>query len=287
MAIYITNALYLSAIAMGGDPNLPLIGWQSVISQANISAAELPDAGYPISNIWSADTYTKWRSTNSGGSPTNLTILFYNPDLLAVDYIGIAGHNLGTIGAPFVFQYYDGAAWQDCGDGPRIADNDAPILDFFDGITALYFKLVITVAAGDTAQISHAKVGKVLKLSRPRYVGEIPGGMGKIVEKIGSKSYAGQHLGSVLISQGDKFNITQENIKPEFIRSQAMQDFFAHAYLLQKKSAGPVETFFYAWRPGEYPLEVQYCGETTKFDQPSNQRSNGMMQWSMSGDAFQ
>lgn len=285
MAIYITNALYLSAIAMGGDPNLPLIGWQSIASQANIAAGG-SDAGYPISNVWSGDTYTRWRHTNSGGSPAGVAIIFYNPELLAVDYIGMARHNLGSAGISFNCRYFDGT-WHDCGAGPRIPGDDTPIMDHFDGRTAIYFSIEFMIPAGAFVEVAHAKVGKVLKLSRPRYVGEIPGGMGKTVEKIGSKSYAGQHLGSVLISQGDKFNITQENVKPEFIRSQSMQDFFAHSYLLQKKSAGPVETFFFAWRPGEYPLEVQYCGEITKFDQPSNQRSNGMMQWSMSGDAFQ
>jgi len=83
-----------------------------------------------------------------------------------------------------------------------------------------------------------------------------------------------------------EFNITQENNTPEFVRSTGLQNFFKHAHRLIKLSEGPTETFFYSWRPSEYPNEIQYCGETTSFDPPTNARSNGMMNWSMKGDAF-
>jgi len=283
MAIYISNAIYLDIV---GTNNNPLIGWNSCFPSSGVSSPDTA-AGFSAAAVWSADTYSYWQSDAAGSLVPEL--VFENQSLMPVDYMAFAGHNLYEAGASFACYYSnDGTTWISCdGVGARSVLSDVPVMIFFDAISAPYFKIVFTLSSvGDYARIAHVKIGSILVLQRPRYVGDTPGGMDIKVEKIGSKSYAGQHLGSVLISQGDTFNITQENNTPEFVRSTGLQNFFKHAHRLIKLSEGPTETFFYSWRPSEYPNEIQYCGETTSFDPPTNARSNGMMNWSMKGDAF-
>lgn len=287
MAIYISNSIYLLT---GGLSNNSVIGWNSCFVNSGVSSPNTAD-GFSASAVWSADTYSYWQSEPAGFfAPSFLPeLVFENQALTPVDYIAFAGHNLYEMDTSFAcFYSSDGVTWTTCdGVGTRNVSSDAPVMIFFDAISAPYFKIVFTLAnLGDYARVAHVKIGSALALQRPRYVGDVPGGMDIKVEKIGSKSYAGQHLGSVLISQGDSFNLTQENNTPEFVRSTNMQNFFKHAHQLIKLSDGPVETFFYAWRPSDYPNEIQYCGETTSFEPPTNARSNGMMNWAMKGDAF-
>jgi len=294
MAIFISNMLYLAAIGGGGGGggatyivrNKPLIGWQSLYDVGDVTASEFVD-GFPASAVWSGDTYTRWKSPASGLTSFERSLTFFKSGSGSVDYVGIAGHNLGDNEISYqLFSSTDGVSWTDETPARVPVDNSA-IIEHFDSVVGPYFKLVFVVPAEtEGVTVAHVKIGRILQLERPRYVGDIPAGMDTQVEKIASKSYSGQHLGSVLISQGNKFSITQENNTPGFIRAPALQNFFRHAHLLQKLSNGPTETFFFAWRPDDLPLEVQYCGETTSFNAPTNQRANGLMQWSMSGDAY-
>lgn len=291
MAIFITNMLYLAAIAPAPYVvrNRPLIGWSSFYNVDDVSSGDTAGSYSPAS-IWSGDTYTKWVSTPAGAPgayPNTKYIDFNNPSDAEIDYVGIAGHNLGSAGISYSLLGYDGSAWIPI-TPTRTPDDNAAITEHFDPVTYGTYRLALNQPDGAPgAAIAHVKLGNILQLQRPRYVGDVPGGMDIQVEKIASKSYSGQHLGSVLVSQGNKFSITQENNTAAFCRSSSLQYFFKHARQLQKLSNGPVETFFFAWRPDDYPLEIQYCGETTSFSPPTNQRNNGMMQWSMSGNAYE
>jgi hypothetical protein len=289
MPIYISNDLYLGAIEAGGVPNRPLIGWHSVFNSSGVSTdfSSDPDQ-FPVQAVWSADTYTGYTTSSITTPAPGGEIVFSNAEGGAVDYMGIYGHNMGSAGGiSYKIQWSnDGSSWTDI-TAAKVPANDYPIMEYFNSVTANFFRLLFTVnLVPDSVSITHVKLGRILQLERPRYVGDIPGGLDLKVEKIGSKSYSGQHLGSVLVSEGDSFNITQENNSSTFCRSSDLQRFFRHAIQLEKLSNGPVESFFYAWRPDEYPGEVQYCGQTMSFNPPTNQRSNGMMQWSMQGDAF-
>lgn len=297
MAIFISNALYIQNYVYPYVPipyivrNKQLIGWTSYYPVNQVSSADTA-AGYSAASVWSADTYTRWKSLPAGGAATERVLRFNIPAGSApVDYIGIAGHNFSDIGAAYqLFSSVDNVNWEPVHDARTPADNKA-IIEFFDAVSVPQYELRITIPTGQSgASIAHIKLGGITQLQRPSWQGVVPAGMDKRVEKIGSKSYSGQHLGSVLVSRGSSFSIEQKNNTVDFVRSKNLQDFFKHARDLIKLSAGPTETFFYAWRPDDHPDEVQYCGATMKFDPPSNTTgttSGGLMQWSMSGDAFE
>jgi len=284
MPVFISNNLYLAGDG-SAVRNRPIILWESLLYPAGYVVSTF-EAGYPGAALWSGDTYTRWKSEPAVGAETE-TLRLVKSGSNPVDCIGISGHNLFKAGINYrIFTSADNVTFTPL-TPVRVPVNNRAILEYFDATTNFIFKIEFYVPTLMQVSIAHVKLGEALVLQRPRYVGETPSIIQKTVEKISSKSFSGQHLGSILISQGDKFSISQDNNTALFVRSQKVQDFFAHAHLLQKKSIGCVETFFYAWRPADYPLEVQYCGETKEFTAPSNTRNNGMVQWSMSGDAFE
>lgn len=74
------------------DPDLPFIGWHSVLTPAGI-AADFELEEDPASDLANPDTSLVWRS----GSTEPQTITFDLPPVM-VDYLGIARHNLGSGG---------------------------------------------------------------------------------------------------------------------------------------------------------------------------------------------
>ena len=292
MPIFISNSLYISPVdGDGGNVvrNRPLIGWSSYYSRASANSVDSED-GYNPTAVWSPDTYSKWRSSDNGAIDLAKTLNFELITVSPVDYVGIAGHDIGGRGIPYAIQSSpNNLDWTIVVNYKTVPTN-APIIEYFNPVTARYWRIIFAVPAFTAGvYVAHVKIGKILQLERPTWGGVVPGGMDIKTEKIGSKSYSGQHLGSVLISEGQAFSIEQKNNTAAFIRSEDMQRFFKHANQLQKLSDGPTETFFYAWRPTTHPTEVQYCGKTNNFSPPSNQQgtpSGGLMGWSMSGDAF-
>lgn len=285
MAIYISNNLYVTP--SDSIINRPLIGWHSVFLPANVTSS----GGINESSVWSPDTYTYWESDIF--DPTSFThSLTIATAGASVDYIGVVGHNLGRLGATYSVDGSDnGTTWTNFVTARIMATND-PFLDYFNTKTYAFYLLNFSVPPGapvTPVTIAHVKIGRILMLERPVWQGETPGGMDVRVDKIGSKSYSGKHLGSSLVSQGEGFSITQKNNTVSFVRSAALQNFFKHSHRLEKLANGPTESFFYAWRPTTHSTEIQYCGVVSDFSAPSNQQGTsegGLMQWSMSGDAF-
>jgi len=290
MPIFISNSFYLSELETA-ITNRPLIGWHSVYENTGVYNDETLDiVGENPINVWASDTYTRWSAENDGVSADEVGLIFVVAE--SVNYYGIAGHNLGTIGAYYAWQHLDEPAgeWENITDY-RIVANDNAIIDYVDDALPpdSAVRLLISVPAGKTARIAHIKIGNIFQLARPVWSGVTPGGMDERTEKISSKSYSGNYLGTILVSQGSGFSIEQKNNTASFVRGNGLQNFFKHSNLLQKLAAGPVETFFYAWRPDTHPLEVQYCCRVGDFSPPKNDTgtiTGGLMSWSMSGDAY-
>jgi hypothetical protein len=285
MAIYISNNLYISPA--DDIENRPLVGWHSVFLPNAVTAS----SGINASAVWSPDTYSYWESDVF--DPTSVThTLTINVAGAPADYIGVVGHNFGTLGATYSADgSNDGSTWTNVVTD-RIMATDDPFVDFFDTENYVMYRLSIEVPGGAPVTpviIAHVKIGQMLTLERPVWQGEIPGGMDVKIDKIASKSHSGKHLGSVIVSRGETYSISQKNNTVSFVRASALQNFFKHSHRLEKIANGPAETFFYIWRPTTHPTEVQYCGAVTDFSPPSNQQGTsegGLMQWSMSGDAF-
>ena len=282
MSIYISNDLYLQDI-QANIPNRPLVGYRSVLRPSDISPSpENPDS--PGSNTWSPDTYTSWQSLTDPDFPLDQEVDLINAGADPIDYIAIAGHNFGTSGVTYSIESAsDGINFDTVVVAPKIVGSDASIIEYFDESQHAKFRIVFLIPAAKFVKISHIKMGKILQLERPRYVNETPAGMDVQTEMIRSKSDSGQIVSSVLTSSHLRYNISQNHNLPAKIRAEII-DLLRHCQLLEPTAGnGPRGTFFYAWRPDTYPAEVMYCDTPSSVTNPSNQLSNGMMEFSLSG----
>lgn len=286
--IYISNALYLAEVSASNFVNKPLIGWKSNLRLEDFSSSDGPDAGI----MWSPDTYSYWASDPvTSGSPIEFVINLYNNNAETVNYIGIAGHNFYKNASPsnftFLLEYsFDNVTFTDAFPESATISN-AALMIYFDDVAATYFRLTIKSLAGTdvSAQIAHLRLGKILRLQRKIYVGVSPFGLNKKVEKTISVSDNGKYLGGVTKSTVNLYTLPQMDNTPDFVR-QEINDFLDHTDLLSPSwNNGPTGTFFAAWRPDEYPAEILYCHPAITINRPTNQRSNGMMQWTISGEA--
>jgi hypothetical protein len=270
--------------------NLPLVCWHSDLTPLSFSSSD-GASGYSPRAMWSGDTYSFFKTTGyspiGGGHLKNIVLGAYGSD---ANYIGIAGHNFGTEQITVRVLARTSGGWQIIVPDFMPVDDKA-ILKTFNNIFGLIefrIELVLPVTCLG-AKIAHVRMSKATTLERPVWVGETPAGMDVTISKIGSKSFSGKYLGSVITSRGNKFKIEQKNNTVNFVRSPELQRFFRHSYGCEQLSAAPPESFFYAWRPDTHPNEVLYCGATLSFDAPTNTQgttSGGYMSWSMSGDAY-
>jgi len=256
----------------------------------DISDFSTSDGGTPGA-AWSPDTYTYWESDPAGGGAEFEFILdLHNTTLADVDYIAIQGHNFFVNGsaAPYSFQLFystDNVSFSPCF-AEIEAENSGAIAVCFETRDEEYFRLIITSqpCSETTAIIAHLRIGEFLKLQRKIYVGVMPFTLSKTVEKTVTISENGKYLGAHVKSVVNNYKFEQIDNTPGFVRLE-INDFLDHVDLITPDyNLGPGGTFFCAWRPLEYPDEILYC-HPGKMERPSNQRSNGMMQWKISGEA--
>lgn len=257
--IYMTPAVALATTPT--DVNNPWIGYQSVIAFDNITADEEAD-GFPVTNLSNTSTAERWK----GETTTPQGIVVHVGGSQEVDYIGLAKHNLGSTGATLKLQSsLDGVTWED------VTEEIAPATDFavmyrFEGITSNYFRLYITPGTA-APELAVFYLGLLLVGERRIYVGHTPLTLGRNQIVTTGRSDNGAFLGRIKRREFLQSSVSFSHLTPDWYRTKF--DPFAEA--------SAERPFFWAWRPGGYPLEVGYAwvqGGIT----PSNQLANGMMQ---------
>ena len=294
MSLYLSNALYLGTTR--NDPSgfmrgAPLVGYQSFIRPQDLSS---PNTGGSMAAAWSPDTYTFWRSVgyNSAGD-ISISLVMANPSASVINYVGIAGHNFfqNDRGIPVAFtieQSSNGATWTEVYP-PTIPTSGNAIFVVFDDIQPQYLRVRLLSPPAPTGpqvtmRVAHIRAGQVTRLQRRVYVGMRPFTLDKRATKVMSVSDGGKYLGSVVQSVVNAYELNQPDNNPAFVRT-VVDPFLDHCDLIRTQGNGPMGTFFCAWRPLEYPNEVLYCHPPERIQRPTNQRPNGMMEWSISGEA--
>jgi hypothetical protein len=261
--IYQTPAVALATLPDAA--NAGWIGWRNVLTVANVAADQEAD-GFPAVNLANPSTAEKWKGTSTAAQG----VIIHEGGMTECDYFALAKHNLGSSGATFKLQSSpDAVTWTDVTEETAPADDKA-VMYRFAAETAAFWRLYITPGT-EAPQIAVMYLGKLLILQRKIYVGHTPLVLGRSQNNTIGKSDNGQFLGLYLRSQFLESTVALDNLTPGWYRTEF--DPFAEA---------SVNTpFFWAWRPGSYPLEVGYAwvkGGMT----PSNSKPNGMMQISFS-----
>jgi hypothetical protein len=239
-----------SIVLPDGSPPLtyPVIGWDNAANETTVTADVEAD-GYPATNLGNYSTNLTWR----GGSDSPITDTYIYVSLSDyaedVDYVAIAGHNFGTIGATVTVEYEDPAGspigWIPV--GVATPTDNSPLMFQFTGFDAARVRVKIS-GESDIPEAAVLFVGKLLRM--PRGVQEftpLPYGWQRDI--VTGQSEAGDFIGRIQVGGHKESNAEFIGLFPSFVRDE-MADFL---------EASALRPFFFAWNPLDYPEETGFA----------------------------
>lgn len=266
-------------VSLGGSPDAdaPLIGYDSLLSSSSVSASS-EATNKPITLALNSSTAQRWE----GSSAVDQTITAELNGVDEIDYVGIAAHNLGTIGATVSIE---GATTVDTADNPEYSDlevdtlpgDDCALLFRFTKAPYQYLRITISLPTGATVApfIGILYAGELLQFQRNIYVGHRPITLARNNVITTGVSESGEFLGRVRTREMLRTEVTVDNVEPAWYRANI--DPFAEQAVLSP--------FFWAWRPYTYPQEVVF-GWIRGDIQPSNALPNGYMSFQLDMEAI-
>jgi len=218
----------------------PLIVWEQLAASAATGVGTQVETA---ANALDPATYNFWAATPNVSDAAALDLTLAAG--AAVNFVGLAAHNLADIGATVTLQYSTdgGSSWTDSA-APAVTPADNRAIGFrFAVSTAADWRLAISDAADD-AVIGVALAGREIVIERRLYQGYAPPLTPNRVELLSNISEGGHFLGNSAMRTGSQVTASLSHVTPSQIRSAAWLAF------QQAFNAGT--PFFWAWRPGKY-----------------------------------
>lgn len=198
---------------------------------------------------------------------------FQTTSATAINYIGIAAHNIGTHDdSTEIILSYATTAGGALTEITRLTpiDNGALFLTF-DEIAGVEEIAIETNAVTAGMEIGVIQTGLYMRMERPIYGGHAPIDLNASTDYQTSESDTGQFLGRVAVSEGLRTQYKWQHLTPAWIR-ETFEPFIVHARSLP---------FFIKWRPDLY--DTAAYGYTTRDISPSNMGGgHGLMEVSFS-----
>jgi hypothetical protein len=244
---------------------LPIIFWHNVVSVNNVTT-DSEDPDFPVTNVANSSLGLKWKQDFTG-SPIAM------PDVIAVDvtgqgpinYVGIAGHNLGTAGATVAVEgssYPGGESPMSGTASPANHEyvtgfqpgDDSPLVIMFDevesqegdfGVVRIRLQSPGTVAM----EVGVLYVGYATFLDDGIQADHTPLPLATVHDFVAGQSENGGFLGRIVLGQWQESTATIANMETDWARDN-MLPFLEHA---------AEEPFFWAWNPLDYPEEVSFA----------------------------
>jgi hypothetical protein len=267
--ITVSKPLLLAAPDAAQSLEFPRIGWDTItrdLLPSAVSASSDTQTG-PADAVLRDDTAEYWLPNTL---PATLTIDFGR--LEDVDYVGVAGHTLGSSACSLKLETsMDGVTFAQFGLDYVAADDSAQM--FLDTVRQARL-LRLSVSGAAAPKIAVVYVGKVLVMEKRVTGGYVPITMARNTVKRNQVSRGGQFVSTSIRRMGVDGTATFEHLSSSFVRNSF--DPFV-------KSARTFP-YFFAWNPLTFPLEVAYCW-TDKDIRPAYEGIIDLMRvsWNMQG----
>lgn len=267
--ISISNALVLAPAQQQQPLTHARIGYHTYTRELSSATASSVAAGSLVDAPLRPDTFEFWQ-------PTSLPAT-WQIDLggyRSIDYVGIAGHTIGTARATIVAETsINGSAWQVLGEVAPATD--AAVMLLGSERVARYLRLRIFGNALPRIAVIYA--GIALAMPRAIYGGHTPITLSRETVLDHSLSRGGQFLGQSIRRMGLTGSASFRHLPAQWYREQF--DPFVRAARRYP--------YFFAWRPATFPAEVAYVW-TDKDIAPSNMGIRDLMDvsWSMQGIGY-
>lgn len=239
----------------------PLFGYRNIVTASTVAASSA-DTSFPASNLANPSTSEKWKA--SSALAQTITITPATPD--AVDYVGIARHNLGTLNCAITLQGRRASSDAFSVISEVVPADDAPLLFRFEAQS--FYEIQLSLAGTSApVEIAIAYCGAILVSERGVMPSHVPLRFGRTTKAVTGKSESGDFLGRIITGRGRETAVEMANLSPGWCRKE-LDPFIA---------AGEELPFFYAWRQETYPDEVGY-GWLTNAPRPAINEYDQTMQ---------
>lgn len=264
-----SNFVLTAGDEAGLSEDHPIIGWDNIITPTNIQYQGNSATGHPSSDLANPATHLYWQAAAASAGYTFHVITTNTAD--PIDYVAIAGHNMGAIAASIYVGYLDNNSPQNLValTTEQIPADDGPMLFRFPA-QSISQLVVIMGPSAYPIRMAVMYAGKLLVLPRKLYQGMGPINYARIAKVTNGRSEAGQFLGRIVLQEFVKNTVPLSLIDPTYFR-----DHIADFLVFSKESP-----FFFAWRPEMYPDEIGYC-HMTNDPMPTNQAPHGLIQMTM------
>lgn len=256
--IVISSSLVLEATGTLGANN-PVIGYENLTRITNVTATSA-NSSYPVTNVANPATNLVWLSASTSTQYVTITHNRVDP----IDYVAIAEHNLGSTGATISVETLNAGVWTEVV-SPAILPEDRPAIFRFSPLSCVGVRLKI-VPNGAYPTIAVVHVGKLLVLPRPIYVGHTPITFGRETQTTNARSESGKFLGRIVLRKAKSTSVALTQLPRSWYRAN-MEPF---------AKASEENTFFFAWRPSEFPYETGYTW-LTQDPRPVNSTPEGFV----------
>lgn len=235
----------MSSAAAGVGLNFPRIGYQTFtfdLLPADVTVST-EATGAPGDAPLRPDTAEYWQAT---ALPATWKIDLGS--LQNVDYIGIAGHTIGSSDASCLVETSpDDAAWTTFAADVSPSD-DSSLLFLDDVVNCKYIRITLT-GAGAVPKIGVAYIGVALVMQREVTAsGFKPPTLSRQTETNNAMSRGGQFLGQNIRSMGITSSANFQHLDDSWYRT-SFDPFVKHARRYP---------YFFAWFPEDFPEEIGY-----------------------------
>jgi hypothetical protein len=230
----------------------PRIGWHTLtrLAAASDVTASSETAAGPKDAPLRPDTAEFWMPASM---PATWQLNFSSAN---VDYVGIAGHNIGTCGATVTAYTSDGAptgspteeVWEPLATAHTPTDN-SPIMLLDTVRDAVKLRLVFSGSPSEAPQIAVIHVGEVLAMTEAIRGNHGPVTLRRKTTLYRALSRGGQFLGQNFQRLGFETSVAFELLEGDWYRDTF--DPFVEA--------ARQYPYFFAWRPGQRTGEVVYA----------------------------
>lgn len=244
MIVY-PSAFVLSAEADTGQPlNHPRIGYRNAVRGLPASAVTVSGetTGAPRDAMLRPDTWEFWRAP---ALPATWEVELSESQ--NIDYVGLAGHNIGSSGAAAKIEWsLTPGVWTTFATEYMPSD-DAPLMFLDSPRFAKRLRLTLT-GTGAVPYISVFYAEVALAMQRPIYGGHSPITLSRETKLHQMLSRGGQFLGQNFQSFGVRTTAQFQHLTAAWYRANF--DPFV--------KAARAYPYFFAWRPQTFPAEVGY-----------------------------
>lgn len=237
---------------LGTKTGNPFVCWENLAATATLTGTPTLDDG-DRANIVSGTTYDYWLPNVTS---TSATVNVELTTSASIGFVGVAVHNLATLGATVgVRRSTDGGAtWMTAGPADVTPVDNSPIgfrLVSTGNATTHWRLAVLGLTAGDPVYIGAMVMGPELVFDRPVYQSATPAWHQTEVNSQTQVSEGGNVVGAVSNGRGSTPQVTINNLPRANAEDDAVLGFIDHF------NRG--KPFFYAWRPDQWDTNLHFA----------------------------